>query len=97
MKLGPLDAEKDEVFKASWTPDITALPTGPEGQVERGDMADELKISALDLYGGYHSRAARTKRFNDKKVEELEFGRQRRKDEMARRVDGAKGEFVELA
>ncbi|KAL8277888.1 hypothetical protein RQP46_009707 [Phenoliferia psychrophenolica] len=94
QSAGPLDAVAADAFAPTWTPSLDSLPSSDPSDSAVDNLAEELQISSLDLQGGYHSRAARTKRFNDKKWDEKEYGIQRRKDEMARRVDAR--DVVEL-
>lgn len=58
----------------------------------------EVAVSQLDLSGGYHSRAARTKRFNDQKAIAKEQGKQIRASEIKARLARKKdeGEWVDV-
>ncbi|KAK4693775.1 hypothetical protein P7C70_g8868, partial [Phenoliferia sp. Uapishka_3] len=89
---GPLDSTSETAFSSTFNPLLSTLTPSSLTDLP---TADELKISALDLNGGYHSRAARTKRFNDKKWEVKEFGKERRKVEIEKRL--GERESVELA
>ncbi|KAM0746173.1 hypothetical protein T439DRAFT_329916 [Meredithblackwellia eburnea MCA 4105] len=65
VTAGPLDATGEDTFALSWTPSTPSSSSLPP----------ELDISRLDLSGGPHSRAARTKRFNEKKREAKEWSK----------------------
>lgn len=84
----------EKAHKATWTPTLASLPVdSPDSTLP---LAEELEISALDLTGGYHSRAARTQRFNEKKWEEKEYGKQRRTDEMRQRKAGPEADWIDV-
>lgn len=59
----------------------------------------EVGVSALDLSGGPHSRAARTARFNEKKAAEKAQGKLARDRDLAERASRKKeaGEWVDIA
>ncbi|GAA5889940.1 hypothetical protein JCM8208_001174 [Rhodotorula glutinis] len=69
----------------SWIPDLSALslspsradlPRLPTKPIALADGAPpELQVSQLDLGGSYYSRASRTRRFNERKAAEKEYGK----------------------
>lgn len=78
---GPLDSTAVESLRSSWIPDLTSLSLhSPKPSTSStsspASPVPELNISPIDLTGGYHSRAKRTARFNEKKMQEKQHGKQ---------------------
>jgi hypothetical protein len=85
--VGPLDT------KATIAQAITFIPSFASLSLDSADSpasvqqlsAPELAINPLDLGGGYHSRAQRTKRFNVAKEEAKVYGKGEKKEAIKNR------------
>lgn len=88
VTIGPkgiLDVESGLTPRtSSWLPSLESLSLshGPPSDPSR---APESQVSSLDLQGGYHSRANRTRRFNDAKLLAKTHGKQMKVDAVALR------------
>lgn len=98
---GPRDTAADIALSATWEPTLAALSIQASATpLDSTDLAvdppAELRISPIDLQGGYHSRAARTERFNEKKRDKAAYGNRAREADIGGRRQKAKGGEIGL-
>lgn len=104
---GELDAPATISLSTTWSPSLASLSLHPAPSTSLRSSptkairspVPELNISPIDLSGGYHSRANRTKRFNEAKKEQklaAKGAAKAARGERSARREAAAGE-VELA
>ncbi|GAA6060429.1 hypothetical protein JCM10212_002197 [Sporobolomyces blumeae] len=98
-QAGPLDNKAESALRTTFMPDLaglslaprrSSLPHDPSKPIRIADgVPPEIALSPLDLGGSVRSRANQTARYNEKKRQEKEYGKEVMKAKRATAKKGA--------